>query len=142
MQGDERRAARGAVSAEIDAMQMHEIDRKAIAGIVDGAAVPRPSPPPRQIVERAALALDRQVNAGDLRPLAGDHQGSVSAFHQSRVKRAQHLLGAADGVAADRREWIGDVEDGQRHGDRPSSTSAAAASFRHEAPSRLQGKRP
>src|SRR5579883_1885928 len=131
MQGGEGRAARRTISVEIDAVQMDEIDWKAIARIVDGAAMPRPGPPPRQIVEGAALALDRQVKAGDLRSLAGDHQRSVAAFDQSRVKRAQDLLGAADGVPSDRREWIGDVEDGQRHEGRPSSARAAPARLRH-----------
>jgi hypothetical protein len=128
MQGREHRDAGGRVGRKIDAVEMHEVDRRCRQRLGDRGAVARPGTLAGRVVERARLGRDRHQRPGDLGPLLRHHDRAVAGVDQRVIEVTQHLLGAADAVRPDPRQRVGDAEHGEAHrgAARPSSPSARA----------------
>ena len=126
------------VGVEVDAVQVHHVDRLRRQHLLDGALLPGPELAALRRRERLGGRARRNQRAAHPRSGVGDHQRPVAGFDQRGVQLPEHLLRATDGVGADRRERVGDAEDGEAHSG-PSSASAAIASAaraRNRAPSR------
>jgi hypothetical protein len=113
--GEHRHARRREIPVEIDAVQVHDIDRPSLESLGDGASVALLRAQLRRPVEHPRLGLDFDHVAGRRRSGAGDHDRAVSRLDQRPIEKRQHLLRAADRAGSHRRQRIGDIEDRQAH---------------------------
>ena len=121
------RAGRGQVGVKIDAVQVDEIDRPPLQRDRDGAPVPRPGAPLGGLIERPCLARDSDQSSGGPGALLRHDDRAAACLDQRAVELGQHLLRPTDRVRADRRQRIGDAEDGEIHAARSSRSSVRAA---------------
>jgi hypothetical protein len=79
-------------------------DGAAMVPVCAGAGVP---------VQHALDARNLRQLARHPRAGAGDDERAVARADQRRVEMDRHLLGAAGRVGTDRRQGVGDAEDGE-----------------------------
>ena len=113
VQRDDQRRGVGQIFGEVDPVKMDHVDRVGRERAVDRGA-------DREMDRGAGARIDHprhrrnfEQGAANPRARARDHQRKVPAPDQRGVERSQDLLGATDGIYRDRREWIGDLQDGQ-----------------------------
>ena len=115
---EHRNVGTGCVVIEIDAVEMHHVDRLALEGSLD--RVPCGSLCARQgeLVDGPVVPGQGNERPGAPRALLGDDQRTVTRFDESAIDCREDLLGTAHGVRADRRQRVRHVQHGQPHGER------------------------